>query len=92
MHLIKTLEDLQEAQKLNKEIYTVSCYKTDKGEMKYFNNFRIWTNEDDVMEITWGPTERYRPQKDYLGRSKTLQEWIDSKSLFWSDPIKLELK
>jgi hypothetical protein len=91
MKQITTIEELQDAIALEKEIYNVSCYETDKGKLVFSKSFSLWLFDQQVMEKTW-EDERWGPAKDYAGRSKTLTEWIESKSLFWNEPITLEIK
>jgi hypothetical protein len=91
MKQITTIDDLQDAIALKKEIYKIDCYETNKGKLVFSKSFHLWLFDQQVMKKTW-EDERWRPNKDYAGRSKTLDEWIESKSLFWSEPINLELK
>jgi hypothetical protein len=90
LNQILTIEELQDAIALKKEIYEVDSYRTDKGKIKFSKGFNIWNFEDNMMEQTW-TNPRYRPNHDCCGRSKTLNEWIKSESLFWCDKIKLKL-
>lgn len=90
MKQITTIEDLQDAIALNKEIYNVSYYEINTGKLVFSKQFSIWIYNDQVMEKTW-TNDIYRPNKDYMNRSKLLHEWIKGKSLFWTDPIHLEL-